>query len=112
MREITNGLQALVATGFQFAHPRDDAGELVAVLGLRVHRRGTIDVLQLFAEDDAEAARVSADEHDVLSPRRPLWRTSGRALDVIHEMLHLGNHDHGLWVTGTRDTAAMLAASA
>jgi hypothetical protein len=75
MNDITNGLQALVARDFQFTHPRDASGSLVAVVGIRVHH-GVFDILQLFGENDADAARIPADEPDVLFPSRVLWRTA------------------------------------
>ena len=118
MNEITNGLQALIARGFQFAHPRDASGALVAVVGIRVYR-GVIDILQLFGEDDADAARVPGDEPDILFPKKVLWRTNGSARDVIFQLLSLadpapevGTPAHGYWVPTHADRSAWLAVSA
>ncbi|MBE9375121.1 hypothetical protein IQ251_11780 [Saccharopolyspora sp. HNM0983] len=118
MRQITDGLQSLVAKDFQFAHPRDSTGELVAVVGIRPHR-GVIDILQLFGEDDADAARVPGDEPDVLFPKKVLWRTSGPARHVIDALLGLadpapdvGTRAHGCWIPTHAGNSSWLAASA
>ncbi|MDA3625855.1 hypothetical protein [Saccharopolyspora oryzae] len=118
MYDITNGLRALVARDFQFAHPRDADGGLVAVVGIRVHR-GVFDILQLFGETDADAARVPGDEADVLFPSKVLWRTTGPAHDVINELLALsdpapdmGSPAAGCWMPTHAGRSAWLAASA
>ncbi|GAA4620362.1 hypothetical protein [Saccharopolyspora hordei] len=118
MYDITNGLQALVARDFQFAHPRDADGGIVAVVGIRVHR-GVFDILQLFGEHDADAARVPGDEPDVLFPKKVLWRTTGSAREVINELLALsdpapeiGTPPTGCWVPTHAGRTAWLAASA
>ncbi|MFC7341369.1 hypothetical protein [Saccharopolyspora griseoalba] len=118
MNEITNGLQALVARDFQFTHPRDASGSLVAVIGIRVHR-GVIDILQLFGENDADAARIPGDEPDVLFPSKVLWRTNGSAADVINEVLALpdprpefGADTAGCWVPTQAGRSTWLAVSA
>ncbi|MGP4015492.1 hypothetical protein [Saccharopolyspora sp. 5N708] len=118
MNEITNGLQALVARDFQFAHPRDANGGLVAVVGIRVHR-GVFDILQLFGEHDADAARIPGDEPDVLFPSKVLWRTTGPACEVIKDLLSLadpapevGAQTKGCWLPTHAGRSAWLAASA
>ncbi|MGI8308417.1 hypothetical protein [Saccharopolyspora hattusasensis] len=118
MNEITNGLQALVAHDFQFAHPRDTNGDLVAVVGIRVHH-GVFDILQLFGEHDADAARIPGDEPDVLFPSKVLWRTTGPAREVIAELLalseptpELGGQPKGCWLPTNAGRSAWLAASA
>ncbi|GAA0525856.1 hypothetical protein GCM10011581_13980 [Saccharopolyspora subtropica] len=118
MNEITNGLQALVARGFQFAHPRDANGGLVAVVGIRVHR-GVFDILQLFGETDADAARIPGDEPDVLFPSKVLWRTTGPAREVINDLLalsepapELGAQPKGCWLPAHAGRSTWLAASA
>jgi hypothetical protein len=85
---IAEGLRALVAKGFKFAHPRDASGSVVAVTGVRPHR-DVVDVVQIYGEHDADAVRMPADEVDILFPRRVLWRVSGRADEVINSMLAL-----------------------
>ncbi len=88
MNEITCDLQGLTACGFEFAHPRDAGGALVAVVGLRVLDE-VIDVIKLFDEEDAEALRVPSDEADILFPGRVLWRAAGTSDEVIEEVLAL-----------------------
>lgn len=117
MDEITEDLQALIARDFQFAHPRDSAGALIAVVGIRVHH-GVIDIVQLYGEQDADAARVPGEEPDVLFPRTVLWRTSGTARDVVEATLALDdplpgpNQTKGCWVPNRSGRSAWLAASA
>lgn len=118
MRQITDGLQSLVARDFQFTHPRDSAGDLVAVIGIRPHR-GVIDILQLFSEDDADAVRVPGDEPDVLFPKNVLWRTTGPAQHVIAALLDLadpaaeiGTRAPGCWIPTHAGSSSWLAASA
>lgn len=86
--EITDRLRRLIAEGFRFAHPRDSEGGLVAVIGVRAHH-DVIDIVQLFGETDADAARIPGDEPDILYPRRVLWRDSGPALAVLDATLAL-----------------------
>lgn len=119
MNEITDGLQALIARDFQFAHPRDTQGALIAVVGIRVHH-GVIDIVQLYGEDDADAARVPGEEPDVLFPRTVLWRTTGTSREVISAMLELEEPDveefstqtKGCWVPTHAGRSSWLAASA
>jgi hypothetical protein len=118
MNEIIDGLQALMARDFQFAHPRDTAGGLVAVVGIRVHR-GVFDILQLFGENDADAARIPGDEADVLFPSKVLWRTTGPAREVINDLLalsepapDLGTQPTGCWLPTHAGRSAWLAATA
>ncbi|MEU5849119.1 hypothetical protein [Saccharopolyspora shandongensis] len=118
MNEITKGLQALVARDFQFVHLRDSNGDLVAVVGIRVHR-GVFDILQLFGEHDADAARIPGDEPDVFFPSKVLWRTSGPAREVIAELLalsepapELGAQPEGCWLPTHAGRSAWLAATA
>jgi hypothetical protein len=81
-------LRRLVLRGFQFLHPRDATGELLAVIGVRAHHH-VIDVLRLHAEDDAVATRMPGDEVDILAPRRTLWQVSGQAPKVLAGLLAL-----------------------
>lgn len=118
MNEITDGLQALIAHDFSFAHPRDSSGSLIAVVGIRAHR-GVIDIIQLYDERDAIAARLPGDEPDVLFPRRVIWRTNGTAHEVIGEMLAMGDpapeqgtNGDGCWVPTHAGRSIWLAASA
>jgi hypothetical protein len=80
-------LRALVARGFRFVDPRDDEGEIVAVVGVRAHR-DVIDVVRLNSEDDAVAVRMPSDQ-DVMSPCLVFWREAGPAQVVLGAMLAL-----------------------
>jgi hypothetical protein len=86
--EITDRLRRLIDCGFRFAHPRDVQGSLVAIVGARAHH-GVIDIVQLFSETDADAARVPGDEPDILLPRTVLWRITGPARTVLDRALAL-----------------------
>lgn len=115
--EITDGLQALIARDFQFTHPRDASGTLIAVVGIRVHH-GVIDIVQLYGEHDADAARIPGEEPDVLFPRTVLWRTTGSAGEVVQAALALAdplpdpNPAKGAWVPTHSGRSTWLAASA
>ena len=80
-------LRALVARGFRFIDPRDENGDVVAVVGVRAHHN-VVDVVQLHAEDDAEATRIPPNQ-DVLAPRKVFWRETGPAHEVLGAMLEL-----------------------
>jgi hypothetical protein len=80
-------LRALVARGFRFMDPRDENGDVVAVVGVRAHH-DVVDVVQLHGEDDVVAARMPTDQ-DVLAPRQVYWREVGPAHDVLSAMLAL-----------------------
>ena len=82
MDKMTDGLHTLASHGFQFAHPHDGQGRLIAVVGIRVHHE-VIDIVQLYGDHDAEAARIPGEEPDILFPRTVLWRTTGTAQEVI-----------------------------
>ncbi|MEU6128919.1 hypothetical protein ABZ805_07070 [Saccharopolyspora sp. NPDC047091] len=117
MNDITDGLQALIARDFHFAHPRDANGTLIAVVGIRVHH-GVIDIVQLYGEDEADAARIPGDEPDVLFPKTVLWRTTGSADEVVEAALALADPDEdraaakGCWVPTRAGRSTWLAASA
>lgn len=80
-------LRALVARGFRFVDPRDENGEVVAVVGVRAHDE-VIDVLQLHGEDEAIATRIPGDQ-DVFQPTRVFWREEGDAGQVLARLLAL-----------------------
>ena len=77
----------LRARGFYFIDPRDEGGEVVAVVGVRAHHN-VIDVVRLHSEDDAIASRVPSDEN-ILAPTRVFWRQQGSAHEVLGELLAL-----------------------
>ncbi|GAB3447998.1 hypothetical protein [Actinophytocola sediminis] len=80
-------LRTLVARGFRFIDPRDDNGDILAVVGIRAHD-DVIDVVRLNSEDDVVASRMPADD-DVMAPRRLLWQEAGSADLVLGAMLAL-----------------------
>jgi len=118
MKEITDGLQALIARDFHFTHPRSADGSLIAVVGIRAHH-DVIDIVQLYGENDADAARIPGEEPDVLFPKTVLWRTTGRAVEVIQAALALEDPEpersaqaKGCWVPTHAGRSTWLAASA
>jgi hypothetical protein len=84
-------LRALVSRGFRFVDPRDEHGDVVAVVGVRAHD-GVIDVVEIHGEDDTVATRMPSGQ-DVLAPRRIYWREQGPASVVLAKMLYLAD-DH------------------
>ncbi|MET7998773.1 hypothetical protein ABZU76_48695 [Amycolatopsis sp. NPDC005232] len=113
--DVESGLRALIARGYQFVHPSDATGAVLAVVGVRVHG-DVVDVVRLDAEDDATATRMPADEENVFTPSTWLWRTSGPATRVLADLLALPDETtpaaaRGCWVPGRPGTAKWLAAS-
>jgi hypothetical protein len=80
-------LLALRARGFQFIDPRDQGGDVVAVVGVRAHDN-VIDVVRLHSEDHAVAMRMPGGE-DILRPTRIFWRQRGSANEVMSQLLTL-----------------------
>ncbi|NIH77834.1 hypothetical protein [Amycolatopsis viridis] len=118
-RSIDDLLQDLIARGYQFVHPRDAKGAVIAVVGVRAHD-SVIDVVRLNAEDDVVATRMPGGEEDILAPRTVLWRTSGAAQPVLDELLALPDDTaapaqpparSGCWVPTGTGRATWLAAS-
>ncbi|OLR91682.1 hypothetical protein BJP25_26205 [Actinokineospora bangkokensis] len=94
-------LRTLVARGFEFLHPRDAEGDLVAVVGVRAHH-GVIDVVRLHAEDDVTALRLPGDTLDVLNPTTVLWERTGWATTVLRLLIDLpDDRTPGVATTGT-----------
>jgi hypothetical protein len=85
---IDDRLVALRAAGFHFAANHDADGAIVALIGVRAHR-GVVDIVRIWGEDDADAARVPDDESNVLSPDTVLWRASGPTARVLDDLLIL-----------------------
>jgi hypothetical protein len=81
-------LAELVAKGFQFMHPRNPEGQVVAVIGVRAHHN-VVDVVWLRGEDDVVATRMPGDETNFLTPTRITWRSAGTAGEVLTELLDL-----------------------
>lgn len=120
--DITDKLNALIEKGFHFVHPRNAAGEVVAVVGVRIHH-DVVDLVRVHAEDDAIATRAPANEANVLMPESLLWEHQGEAADVIDQMLRLPDQLHnaqrpgrratnGCWVADGRGRQQWLTASA
>jgi hypothetical protein len=86
--DIETGLQELVARGYQFVHPADESGEVLAVVGVRVHD-DVVDVVRLNAEDDVMATRMPGTEENIFEPERWLWRRRGEGAQVLTEILSL-----------------------
>lgn len=82
-------LRALVGRGFRFVDPRDEHGDVVAVVGVRAHDN-VVDVIEIHGEDDAIATRMPPDQ-DVLAPRRIYWREQGPASVVLAKLLFLAD---------------------
>ncbi|MEV4596872.1 hypothetical protein AB0K15_05660 [Amycolatopsis sp. NPDC049253] len=113
--DVESGLRALIARGYQFVHPSDATGEVLAVVGVRVHG-DIVDVFRLDAEDDATATRMPADEENVFTPTTWLWRAAGPATRVLADLLALPDDTTpgtagGCWIPGRPGTAKWLAAS-
>ncbi|HWE88235.1 MAG TPA: hypothetical protein VG317_02075 [Pseudonocardiaceae bacterium] len=81
-------LREMLAHGFRFVHPTGAAGEIVAVVGVRLHH-DVVDVVCLRGEGEAKAARMPSDEPDVLAPTRTIWQQTGRADLVLAALLAL-----------------------
>jgi hypothetical protein len=114
--DVEAGLRELISRGYQFVHPADEQGEVLAVVGVRAHG-SVVDVIRLNAEDDVIAARLPGTEEQVLTPRTWLWRTAGTAAEVFPELLALPEDGQpeapsgGCWVPGPGARAKWLAAS-
>lgn len=121
--DLETGLRELIARGYQFVHPRDARGEVLEIVGIRVHDN-VVDVVRLNAEDDVIAMRMPGDEDNILSPERVLWQLAGPVGDVLKQILALPE-DHtpgsvntpgsasakGCWVSSGRGDAKWLSAS-
>ncbi|MEC3977035.1 hypothetical protein [Amycolatopsis sp. H20-H5] len=120
--DIESGLQELINRGYQFVHPRDKHGEVLAVVGVRVHDN-VVDVVRLNAEDDVTATRMPGTEEDIFEPSKWLWRSRGEAAAVLTELLALPDERtpgalltpaearvKGRWVSGATGNSKWLAA--
>jgi len=86
--DFETGLQELISRGYQFVHPRDENGEVLEIVGIRMHDN-VVDVVRLSAEDDVIAMRVPGSEENILKPRQVLWHSSGPVASVLAETLAL-----------------------
>lgn len=119
---VEDALGRLIERGYQFVHPRDNDGELVTIVGVRVHG-AVVDVVRLDAEDDVTALRAPADEVNILEPATVLWRRDGDMRDVVDALLELSDvfpepdiprhpSGRGCWVGNGRGRAKWLPATA
>lgn len=111
-------LHDLIGAGYRFVHPRDAAGDVVAVVGIRAH--GTVvDVVRIDGADDVTATRMPGDEQDVLAPDNALWQETGSVDEVVNSLLTLADDDQGAssepvkgcWVPAGEGRSAFLLAS-
>ncbi|WP_370945525.1 hypothetical protein AB5J62_41485 [Amycolatopsis sp. cg5] len=86
--DFETGLRRLVARGYQFMHPRNSRGEVLAIVGIRAHDN-VVDVVRLDDEDDVTAMRMPGDEENVLEPSKVLWQSAGTVSTVLTEVLAL-----------------------
>ena len=80
-------IRALLARGFRFIDPRDQGGDVVALVGVRAHHN-VIDVVRLHGEDDVVASRLPHDA-DILAPATVYWQQAGPAGEVLSDLLAL-----------------------
>ncbi|OLT38650.1 hypothetical protein BJF85_08025 [Saccharomonospora sp. CUA-673] len=88
--EVEATLGRLIAHGYRFVHPRDASGELVTVVGVRMHDT-VVDVIRLDAEHDVTALRMPHDEPNILEPKQVFWQRSGGMDEVVDELLALAD---------------------
>lgn len=88
--QIDDRLLSLRARGFTFAANRDEAGNIVNLVAVRVHH-DLIDIVELYGEDDVRAMRIPGTESDIMHPGTVLWRTSGVAHEVLEALLQLAD---------------------
>lgn len=115
-------LHQLIGAGYRFVHPRDAAGDVVAVVGVRAHGN-VVDVVRIDDVDDVTATRVPGDEQDVLDPADALWQETGRVDEVVSSLLTLADDYRGTdldtpaepvkgcWVPAGEGRSAFLLAS-
>ncbi|MCE7011192.1 hypothetical protein LWC34_51560 [Kibdelosporangium philippinense] len=120
--EVTEDrLRQLIERGFKFVHPRDESGDITAIVGVRPHDN-VIDVVQLRTEDDAVALRLAGDTKDVLAPEKHSWRSAGPAPRVLDELLNLPDviaetavpaqsTSNGCWIHTDKNRAKWVPAS-
>lgn len=126
LSEAESALNRLITAGFRFVHPRDEHGDVVAVVGVRAHHT-VIDVVRLEGADDVTATRMPGHESDVLRPGRSLWSRSGPLHAVVADLLALRDDEfpddvpvaaaatrktRGCWVPGGGGRAKFLMATA
>lgn len=86
--DFETGLQKLISRGYRFVHPRDENGEVLEIVGIRMHD-DVVDIVRLGAKDDVIAMRVPGDEDNVLKPSQVLWHATGPVASVLAETLAL-----------------------
>lgn len=107
---LEDGIEArlaeLITLGYQFVHPTDSGGDIVAIVGVRAHD-GVVDVVKLHAENDVQAARMPGDEADIMAPATVLWQETGSVRHVLDELLALPDQrgSHALAGVATRESS-------
>ncbi|MBB3663020.1 MULTISPECIES: hypothetical protein [Prauserella salsuginis group] len=120
--EVEAALGRLISKGYRFVHPRDTNGDLVTVVGVRMHE-AVVDVVRLDAEDDVTATRMPYDEPNILEPKQVLWQRNGDMDRVVDELLELADDQFaepiapvrtgkGCWVPNGSGRAKWLQATA
>ncbi|GAA1195061.1 hypothetical protein [Prauserella alba] len=120
--EVEATLGRLIAEGYRFVHPRDADGDLVTVVGVRMHET-VVDVVRLDAEDDVTATRMPYDEPNILEPKQVLWQRNGGMANVVDALLGLADDEFsepaaplrtgkGCWVPNGSGRAKWLQATA
>ncbi|MBA0127515.1 hypothetical protein H0B56_18375 [Haloechinothrix sp. YIM 98757] len=87
-RGMEERLHELISRGYQFVHPTDAEGAVVAVVGVRVHD-DVVDVVKLHAENDVHAVRMPGDEADIMAPDTVLWQSTGTVHEVLDKLIAL-----------------------
>ncbi|UJW28726.1 hypothetical protein L3Q67_26040 [Saccharothrix sp. AJ9571] len=79
-------LHRLIAAGWEFWHPRNDAGEVIAICAVRRWVPAGEDVLMFYAETDAAGVRFNPAGEAV-------WHRTGTVVEVAEQMLELPHPD-------------------
>ncbi|MDI5975938.1 hypothetical protein [Amycolatopsis magusensis] len=79
-------LHRLIAAGWEFWHPRNEAKEVIAICAIRRWVPAGEDMLMFYAEADAVGVRVNPAGEAV-------WHRTGTVVEVATEMLGLPHPD-------------------
>jgi len=116
-------IHQLIDAGYRFVHPRDAAGNVVSVVGIRAHHN-VVDIVRINGIDDVTAIRTAADDPDMFDPDisesdNALWQQTGWVNEVVGNLLALADDEYspaldsvakGCWVpTSQRSSAFLLA---
>lgn len=81
-----DGLRALIARGFCFQHLKDDAGNIVVLVG-SYGWQDHYDRIHIYSQDEAAAARALIDTRP--GADEVVWSYEGDAITSIQELLNL-----------------------